>query len=143
MPHSGAADRLPHGLDQAADETRPGRTQANDPAAAQTEPTQPDPAQPDPAALAPAQLNPGVASAQLNSGVVASAQPDLAESAKAEIGPADLDRADLDRADLDPAVDAGGSAIVETWPATSRTRLPVCVSYIDVRPVAPGRPTVS
>ena len=122
MPHSGAADRLPHGLDQAADETRPGRTQANGPAAAQTEPTQPDPAQPDPDPADPGLAEPGLADPGL-------AEPGLV----ADIGPVDTG----------PAADAGGSAVVETWPATSRTRLPVCVSYIDVRPGTPGRPVIS
>jgi hypothetical protein len=133
MPHLGAADRLPHGLDQAADEIRPGRTQANGPAAAQTEPTQPDPAQPDPAQPDPAQPDPAA---------LAPAQSDPAETANAEIGAADL-CADPGPTNPGPAVDAGGSAVVATWPATSRTRLPVCVSYIDVRPAAPGRPAIS
>jgi hypothetical protein len=123
MPHSGAADRLPHGLDQAADETRPGHTPANGPATAQTEPTQPDPAQPDPAQPDPAQPDP--------------AQPDPARPDP------DPGLAGPHPVDPGPPADAGGSAVVETWPATSRTRLPVCVSYIDVRPGTPGRPVIS
>jgi len=107
MPGIGAADGLPCGLDQAADETPPGRTQANGPGD-----------------LGPVDLG----SVDLGS---------------VDLSSVDLGSADLGWADLGPGVDPGGSAVVETWPATSRTRLPSCVSYIDVRPGAPGRTAVS
>jgi hypothetical protein len=73
--------------------------------------------------------------------------------------PAPDQAADASRADLDDARDPvaarteaaepapvktpDGSAVVATWPATSNTRLPVCVSYVDIRSDAGPRPSAS
>jgi hypothetical protein len=43
-------------------------------------------------------------------------------------------------AGLDDAETAGGSAVVATWPATSRTRLPAGVLYVNVKPEATRQP---
>jgi hypothetical protein len=109
MPHSGAADRLPHVPHQAVEAPRPGLADPSG-AATRTEPAGTKPAR---------------------------AEPTPAESARAEA-------ARTEHVSTQPGeADDAASGVVETWPATSRARLPVCVSYVDGRPDAPDRAPTS
>jgi hypothetical protein len=60
------------------------------------------------------------------------AEPDCPESPRS--GPSCAESAGLD------AEAESGSAVVATWPATSRTRLPAGVLYVNVKPEATRQP---
>jgi hypothetical protein len=71
-------------------------------------------------------------------GPAPAAEPDCPDPARS--GPSCAELSAADAAGLDAAEAESGSAVVATWPATSRTRLPAGVLYVDVKPEATRRP---